>query len=622
MIVRADNVEAAMARVSRCDDLTVDLETTGLAIYKGDRLFSIAVEADGVPLYFPFRHRVGQNLEPRVLDGLLQALTRPGVVIGGHNFIRFDAPMLAQESDAVRRRLLEPGGVRMWDTIVDALLTNENELSFSLDYLGRKYLGGEAAKHGQQEALMAHLRALPEGRRQKVRALKGRMAELPPEVVAPYAEGDVLDTRRLRDKYVPNVEAWGMTALAWGMYDFARLLAKIERRGLRVDLAECERRIRACQAEQDALLQSLRQETGNRTFNPNAPRQVMALFGTEDAERDTLLRTRHPLAERVITFKRLGKMASTYYANMLERADADGVIHPQMNLTRDPRDQGGTRSGRLSCSNPNFQNLPKRSKDWYMQVRQVVLSRPGHVLNPNDYERAEMWLGAHYSRDESLAEAYYAGRDLYQELAERTETDRQGAKIDWLSIQYGVGAAKLSRMNGRDWPFVPVDALERRFGKPADTWGNPEWETYFAQKGPAVKREFFRLCPGIKAQMNDIAAEAERRGHIRLWTGRVIHFDGRYTRPYAGWNRKIQGGVGEMVRIAMQRLEPVLDTYGAGMVLQVHDEIVNEVPEGRVHDVIRATRDVMTDFDFWLRPRVEAHVGTTYGGVTPYEEGA
>lgn len=619
-LVTMANLDQELTRVERARELVVDLETSGLRPLHGDRLLGVAVAADEHdPVYFSFRH-AADNLPERymhMLLGLICSLETdtPTRVIGGHNLIRFDLPMIAVESPMYCDALLMSDRVPKWDTIIDALLANENEPHFSLDALGQKYLGASAAKRGEKDALLAALRE----RNPKIRAkrlLMGRMETLTGSWTAPYACADVSDTRALRRKYVPHHAAWGLTQLSEEMYRYARLLARIERRGLLVDQEECRRRIDRCLEEQRAVGGRIREKLEDPDFNPDSPAQVCRVLGTPDAQKDTLKACGHPLAKEIILYKRLGKVCSTYYEAMLERA-VDGVIHPRMLLTATPQGKGGTKSSRLSCADPNFQNLPKRSPDWFMQVRDVVLARPGHKLITLDYERAEMWLAGHYSQDRSLREAYEANRDLYEELAVQTETDRQGAKIDWLAIQYGARGRKLSEMHG--WPFKSVEELEREFNIPVEQWANPQWRAYMEQKGPSVVNAFFELCPGIKAAMKSLEETGIKQGFIRLWTGRVVHVDGWHTPPWVLWNRLIQGGVGEEVRLSMQRLEPVLDQLGAEMLLQVHDEIVIEAPDAAVPAVVECASRVMTDFNnFRLRPRVEPKIGRTYGSVQPF----
>lgn len=610
----------ALAYLASSSEIVWDLETDGLRPYHGNRIIGIATLAEnGAACYFPFRHKQGANLSPGKIGPILEALTASGKTLVGHNSVRFDGPMAAFDSDAALQKLVLSDGVQHEDTIIDAMLANENEPSFSLDALGKKYLGGTAQKDERKKELLANLRR-QNPRLRSPRQLMGRMADLPPESVEPYACGDVLDTRALRDLYRPHLEAWGLTSLRQEMFQYARLLARIERTGVAVDSELCEQRTTLCLTAQDRLLTELRAHLGQK-FNPNSSPQVCKAIGTPDASKEMLRASEHPLAQKIIEYKRFGKMAGTYYQAILGLRDSNGIIHPQMNLSRDPRDLGGTRSCRLSCSNPNFQNLPARSDEEHMRVRDVVIARPGKTLIKLDYERAEMWLGAHYSQDSALYEAYHSGRNLYRELAANVGldpvTDYTKAKITWLAIQYGAGGKKLAEMHG--WPHTPIEELEGLFGVPIARWSDPEWRVYMAQQGPKTKRGFFELCPGIKYQMQEIEEEARERGSIRLWTGRAIHFDGKYTHPFSGWNRKIQGGVAEMIRVAMQRLENPLEQHDSEILLQCHDELVLEAPDSEVGPVARLARDVMTDFDFWLRPRVEISVGKRYGQMKKWE---
>jgi DNA polymerase-1 len=210
-------------------------------------------------------------------------------------------------------------------------------------------------------------------------------------------------------------------------------------------------------------------------------------------------------------------------------------------------------------------------------------------------------MAAHYSHSKALYGVYHGGRDLYEELAKRVGGDYQAAKSAWLSIPYGSG----------------VTALMRRYG-----W-SPE-------KAAQVRAGFFAEYPEIEREMRKAAAEVMQTGGITLWTGRRLHFNADMKRAiaqrkrqsvesdvsYMAWNSLIQGGVGEMVRIAMQRLERPLAAVGAFMILQCHDEIVVECPVDAVDAVLALTCEQMTAFDFWLRPRVECERGENYWDMT------
>lgn len=146
-------------------------------------------------------------------------------------------------------------------------------------------------------------------------------------------------------------------------------------------------------------------------------------------------------------------------------------------------------------------------------------------------------------------------------------------------------------------------------------------DEYNAQQGPIVRNTFFKMCPGIKQMMNDLTRQVEDTRCLRLWTGRVRHFDGVKSKAFSAWNGVIQGAVGEMVRIAMQRLEQPLDDMGSRMLLQVHDEVLVEAPEEQARRAVQLTSSIMTNFNqFPLRPRVEPGVGLNYHDVQAWTE--
>ena len=149
------------------------------------------------------------------------------------------------------------------------------------------------------------------------------------------------------------------------------------------------------------------------------------------------------------------------------------------------------------------------------------------------------------------------------------------------------------------------------------------------EKAEQVRTGFFAEYPEIGEAMRRTAAEVMQTGGVTLWTGRRLHFNADMKRAiaqqkgrpyehdvsYMAWNSLIQGGVGEMVRIAMQRLERPLAAHGAFMIIQCHDEIVVECPVGAVDAVVALTCEQMTAFDFWLRPRVECERGENYADM-------
>jgi DNA polymerase-1 len=619
VLVTDRNHAACVEKVSRADDLVKDLETDGLTPWKGSRMVGTAIEIEGEePMYFGYRHGGGGNLSEGPAKLMHALRPRPGRTYRGWH-LRFDFTTLAYEKEGGGDHFLS-SDITMRDGIVDALLLNENEPSFSLEAISGKYLGQEyASTKTDMEKLLKE--RFPEIK--KARERKGSLWRLSAAETETYACGDVRLPRLLAEKYAPAIEAWGLGTIATEMNAYALLLARMQKRGILIDRERCAELSRTTEARAAALLAELRVEADLPGFNPGSAPQVGRLLGTPNAQEATLKLCDHPLAQRIIDFKKLGRAKSTYYDAILGFLDADDILHPQLNLTRDPRDRGGTRSSRLSCSLPNFQALPHADDDpnAIYKVRDLVIPRAGRKIAKLDYERAEMWMGACYCKEPAIIRAYHERRDLYVEMVQALDISRHRAKILFLMLQYGAGAWKVAQLLG--WPFKTVAMLEREFGKYSYEWGDEEWNVYRSQKAVQVKDGFFNLYPNIKSAMDAYGRHFESNGSLRLWTNRAIHFDPDTTPSYAAWNRIIQGAVGEMIRRAMQRLEPMIAQYDAYMILQVHDELVVEYPAEYEREVLKLCRYVMEDFDFDLKPRVDINTSAqNYAQMEAWKEAA
>lgn len=583
MLVTERTLSLQLERVSRCPSPTVDVESDGLAPWAGSRVVGAAVEVDGEAAYFAERHKGGGNLPAGTLTKLLHALK--GKRLKGFN-LRYDLTMLSYEEGGDWCLTAETD-----DSIVDALLMDENLPSFSLAYVSERYLGAGAAdsKRRMDELLEERLPGI-----RSARARKGNLWELHAAEVADYACFDTLLPARLRERFAPALENWGLTELARQMNAYNLLLARMQKIGIAIDVPRCAALSESTETRKAELLRHVRMEARDPDFNPNSWQQVVRLLKTRNAKESTLARLESvPLARGVIDYKKLGKAKSSYYDAILRLVDADGILHPQLNMTRGPQDDdgGGTKTGRLSCSDPNFQALPRADDDpnAIYKVRDLVVPRPGMKLAKLDYERAEVWMSASYCKEPKLIAAYHAGEDPYVEMSTRLKITRKQAKLLHLMTTYGAGDGQVASKLG--------------------------WDKARAHD---VRMEFFGLYPAIRQSMRAYADAWESRGSLRLWTGRAIHYPGE--RAYAAANRVFQGAVGEMVRTAQQRLEAPLAELGGRQILQVHDELCLEYPAESEREVIALATRVMTDFDqFLLRPRVEPKVsGTNYAEMQNY----
>jgi DNA polymerase-1 len=266
---------------------------------------------------------------------------------------------------------------------------------------------------------------------------------------------------------------------------------------------------------------------------------------------------------------------SRYYTPYLEAMDERGDLHCSLNLI-------GTYTGRLSCSNPNLQAVAKHTD--IFKVKDVFTARPGYIMVQADYKQAEMRLVTHYTKDQLMKELIENDADLHSETANRLGIPRQAAKRLNFSVIYGIGAKHLSESLRVEFP-VAKDYLEKYHG----------------------------LYPGFRKLMYQCEDFAKEYGYIELWTGRLRHFNVPSADPHKAMSNLIQGGVAEIVRVAISRLYPAMKDIGANMLMQVHDSIIFEIPEDQINIALPTIQFIMEDFDFDPKPGVDIEYGYSWG---------
>lgn len=528
-------------------------------------------------MYFPFGHGEGANLTAPRRKQLLKVMS--GKPVRGFH-LRFD--LENSHNDGL------PLPPKIEDALIGAILMNENEPSHALKRskngtpgLSMKYLGPEVV--ASDDLLKETLQARGLG--------KGDIWRLPADQVATYACDDLhLPDRLLDEVYLPALERWGMDEVFREYNDYQRCLIDMEIGGLPIDRTLVERTLHEGESERAAALARIHEAAGY-PLNPQSWKQVSAWLGTENAQEETILASKHPCADLLIDYKAIGKRDSAYLSKFLDLMGQDGCVHPQLNLTPDESDLGGTRSGRLSCSKPNLQAMPKPGTNpVYAPCRAAIRAPEGFSILEADYRQAEVRVAAHYSQEPALFSIFTENRDIYQEAADALGISRLASKILFLAIQYGAGPWKIAQMLG-----ITEDEARRY---------RNEWFARF----PRIKRTMYRL--------SDIATEKHA---VRLWSGRWRHFDGEKksilckSPYYTAWNALIQGSVAEMVRYAMLRLWPVIRDLGGRMILQVHDSILFLIPTNKLALARTLIREHMVNFPLWdVAPDIEIKSGPTW----------
>lgn len=353
----------------------------------------------------------------------------------------------------------------------------------------------------------------------------------------------------------------------------AAVLASMEHVGFHVDAAGIQAYGQEMERQVNTLQASILEEVGY-SFNINSPKQLgEALFdklGLPHGKKtktgwstnvDVLeeLRHLHPVVEQVLRYRSLAKLKSTYCDGLLKVIGEDGRIHSSFNQTE-------TRTGRISSTEPNMQNIPVRTPVG-RELRRFFDAETG-VLVDADYSQIELRVLAHVANDSAMLEDFQAGRDIHTSTAARvfslpqelvTKELRSRAKAVNFGIVYGIGAFSLSKDIG----------VSRK-----------EAEAYI--------KEYLKNYAGVDRYMEEVAALAKEQGFVETIFGRRRYLpelkSGSFTMRSFGErvarNMPIQGAAADIIKIAMIRVNQALERENlkAKLILQVHDELIVECP--------------------------------------------
>ncbi|MFW6456750.1 MAG: DNA polymerase I [Planctomycetota bacterium] len=544
---------------------SVDLETTSLNV-RDASIVGIALSWEphqGV--YVATMGPEGETLCPidnalRVLKPLLESNDIGKV---GQN-LKYDMMVLKNHS-------VQMQGVTC-DTLIASYLLNPAKRQHGLDKLAQRHLNYEN---------IAISDILGDGKNEMT------MDEVAVNEVAPYACEDADIALQLSHVLMKQLEEENLKDIFERMeLPLISILAEMEWRGIKIDQEHLRRVSREFAAELDELEQKIFDEAG-REFNVNSPQQLSTVLFEEmelppprgkkkttgySTAHDVLdkLADDHDIARHMLRWRELSKLKSTYADALLEIVNDDtGRLHTSFNQT-------GTATGRLSSSEPNLQNIPVRTT-LGRKIRQAfVPGEPDMVLMSADYSQVELRVLAHCSGDETLKGAFKNGRDIHSFVAaqvnevdvdEVTPEMRQRAKAVNFGIVYGQTPYGLSSQLG-----IPVDEAEEFI------------ETYFDR------------YPKVREFIGETVNTARQEGYVRTLAGRRRRITGirgsgtvRSSAERIAVNSVIQGSAADMIKLAMipihQDLAGVSDR--SGMLLQIHDELLFEVPESDI-DVVRS----------------------------------
>ena len=389
----------------------------------------------------------------------------------------------------------------------------------------------------------------------------------------------------------------------------ARVLAHMETEGFAVDSEGIRAYGEKLEGEISRLLAEIYEAVGYE-FNVNSPKQLGdALFVklglshgkktktgySTNAEVLEGLRYEHPAVEMVLSYRALAKLKSTYCDGLLKVIGADGRIHSSFNQTE-------TRTGRISSTEPNLQNIPVRT-ELGRELRRFFLARPGWVLVDADYSQIELRVLAHVADDKNMIQAFLDNDDIHRRTAAQvfhlpedmvTPLMRSRAKAVNFGIVYGIGAFSLSKDIG----------VTRK-----------EAEQYI--------NDYLAHFSGVDAYMRRTVEEAKEKGYAETIFGRRRYlpelasgnFNMRSFGERVARNMPIQGAAADIIKIAMIRVDERLRREGlrARLILQVHDELIVECPEEEAERVSALLTEEMENAVHLSVPMLaEAKIGRTW----------
>ncbi len=580
--------------------IAVDTETTSLDPLAAELVGISLSTAPGQACYIPVGHKaVDTNDGGLDFDGAAEApkqiplkkaiaalkplLEDPGVLKVGQN-IKYDMLVFARQGISVA-------------PIDDTML---------LSYVVEGGLHG----HGMDELAQLHLDYQTIKFKEVAGSGKNQVTfdKVPLDKALDYAAEDADITLRLYDLLKPRLVTDRLTTVYETIErPLVQVLAEMELTGIKVDRATLHRMSNDF-AKRIAELEKEIHKLAGRTFTIGSPKQLgeilfdeMSLPGGKKGKSgayatgadilEGLAAQGHDLPARVLDWRQVSKLKSTYTDALQNQINEEtGRVHTSYS-------QAVASTGRLSSNDPNLQNIPVRTEEG-RKIRTAFVAEKDHVLLSVDYSQIELRLTAHIAEVDALKQAFHEGQDIHAITASQVfgvpiegmdPMTRRKAKAINFGIIYGISAFGL-----------------------AQNLGIPQGEA------KAYIDAYFERYPGIRAYMDKMKKEAREQGFVTTLFGRKIHVPGikdknparRSFSERAAINAPIQGTAADIIKRAMIRVVPALEDakLGARLLLQVHDELLLEVPKDEVEETSALVREVMENA---CAPAVELSVPLT-----------
>lgn len=563
VVLDLEQFKGWLKRLEEAELFAFDTETTSLDYMQADVVgisFSVqAHEAAYVPLAHDYLGAPAQLDRREVLDAIKPLLEDPTKAKLGQN-LKYDMSVLANQGIAMR-------GIE-FDTMLESYVLDSTATRHDMDSLALKYLG-EKTIHFEEIAGKG--------------AGQLTFNQIALEQAAPYAAEDADITWRLHQTLWEKIQRKSGLDKVLKTIEIPLIpvLSRIERNGVKVD-AERLRRQSSQLGERLAELQTQAFEMAGEEFNLASPKQLgYILFeklqipvqkktakGAPSTKEEVLqeLALDYPLPKLLLEHRSLSKLKATYTDKL------PALVNPVSGRIHTSYHQAVTATGRLSSSDPNLQNIPVRTAEG-RRIRQAFVASPGCKIVAADYSQIELRIMAHLSGDKGLRDAFAKGLDVHRATAAEvfdvdvenvTDEQRRSAKAINFGLIYGMSAFGLARQLkiGRNQAQEYIDL-------------------------------YFERYPGVQAYMDRIRQTAAEKGYVETLLGRRLYLPEikssngmrRQAAERTAINAPMQGTAADIIKLAMIAVDQWLTTEGlrSKMIMQVHDELVLEVPENELN---------------------------------------
>ena len=619
-----DNIEAANSAfdaLSKQPFVAFDVETYGRRFYDDDyKLLSIAFSGPkSDDAYVWLEEHIS---DPVLFEPAKRILEDPQIFLVGQN-VKFDVGAIKEAIGIDCHSVC--GDSRVWSKMLD-----HDQMAGLAVLSGLVGMGGH--KDEAKEILqLEKKRLIALDGREIVAPMAYAYAALPREILARYNGLDAITTAKVAYSQWQAFEGFPNVYNHWNrvVKGASWAISHIEQWGFPIDrdsvvefseyLDEQKAQIKQTFAQYGEFNPDSTAEVGELLFNRLGLRSdKRTSTGRPSVDKATLekLSGKHPVVDAILSWRKLCKMQSTYAEGMLPYIAADGRVHPDILLD-------GAASGRLSCRNPNLQNIPRSDTDLGKRIRKAFKAQPGKVLIQADYSTLELRIAAILSQDETMCDVFRSGVDYHLRTAQMVsekawgippdkveKTHRTAAKAVNFGLLYGMSDYALGRTIG----CSTKDAAEVR---------------------NAILGNFPKLARWIAGELR----EAKKTGYARTYWGRDEHGNNipARMRPLRGlgspdekikasaeraaWNTPVQGTASDFCLASIVEVVKWIfdDCFPGKLVLTVHDSILLEVDEEAVEEACWNINRLMTQWDTAGVPlAVDIEIGTNWADLTPY----